>query len=91
MALAATNPDHAERIAESLTDEWDKAHALSEVAKALAATNPDHAERIAKSLTNEWDKALRAERGRQGTGSHQPRPRRPASCRRRTLRPVARY
>src|SRR5436190_13072863 len=48
----------AERIAHSLTDEDEKAAALSRVASALAATAPDHAaqllteaERIAGSIT----------------------------------------
>ena len=51
-ALAAIDPDHAERIANSITDEYDKAETLSDVAGALAATDPDHAERIANSITN---------------------------------------
>jgi hypothetical protein len=55
----------AERIAQSITDEGDKAWTLAAVAEALAATDPDRAarlaadaERIAQSLTDEDDKAL---------------------------------
>ena len=55
----------AERSAQSITDEDDKASALVEVAKAMAATDPDHAarlladtERIAQSITDENLKAL---------------------------------
>lgn len=36
-ALAATNPDRAERIARSITHKSSKAWALRDVAKALAA------------------------------------------------------
>ena len=42
-ALAATDPDRAERIAQSITDESRKASALADVARALAATDPDRA------------------------------------------------
>jgi hypothetical protein len=64
-ALAATDPDGAERIAQSITDEesdegW-KAWTLSEVAAALAATDPARAarlladaERIAQSITHDY-------------------------------------
>jgi hypothetical protein len=37
--LAAADPDRAERIANSITDEFEKALALSGIAKALAATS----------------------------------------------------
>ena len=37
--LAATDPDRAKRIANSLTDEYWKALALIDIAKALAATS----------------------------------------------------
>jgi hypothetical protein len=37
--LAAADPDRAERIAHSITDEFEKALALSGIAKALAATS----------------------------------------------------
>jgi hypothetical protein len=54
----------AERIANSITDKYEKAQALSGVAEAVAATDPrraarlaDDAERIANSITNEWAKA----------------------------------
>ena len=54
----------AERIANSITDEYRKVWALSSVAKALAATDPDQAtslltdaERIANSITNKSSKA----------------------------------
>jgi hypothetical protein len=64
-ALAATDPDRAERIANSVTDESSKAEALSSIAQALAATDPRRAtqlftdaERIANSITFEDLKAL---------------------------------
>ena len=50
-ALAATDPDRArliadaERIAQSITDDYRKAVALANIAGALAATDPDRAER----------------------------------------------
>jgi hypothetical protein len=44
-AVAATDPDRAERIARSITDQIWKAKALSTVAAAVAATDPDHAAR----------------------------------------------
>ena len=60
VALAATDPDGAEHVAQSITDEESKASALTRVAEALAATDPGHAarlliaaERTAESLTNE--------------------------------------
>jgi hypothetical protein len=37
----------AERIAQSITDEYEKAAVLASIAKALAATDPDRAERLA--------------------------------------------
>ena len=40
-ALAATDPDRAERIAQSITDDSSKARALARIAGALAATDPD--------------------------------------------------
>lgn len=52
-ALAAINPDDAERVAQSITDESSKAFALVRLAIALAATDPDRAERIGLSITNE--------------------------------------
>ena len=55
--LAATDPERAERIAQSITDEPLKARALADIAKALAAADPDRAERIAQSITNEFLKA----------------------------------
>jgi TIR domain len=45
-ALAATDPDGAERIAQSITAEDDRASVLLKVAKALAATEPDRAARL---------------------------------------------
>jgi hypothetical protein len=56
-AVAATDPDRAERIANSLPDESAKARALSGVAAAVAATDPDRAQRIANSIANEYAKA----------------------------------
>ena len=51
--LAATDPDRAERIARSITDEAWQANALCSVTGALAAIDPDRAERIARSITDE--------------------------------------
>ena len=51
-ALAATDPDRAEPVANSITDELWKASALSGLAKVLAATDPNQAERIANSITD---------------------------------------
>jgi hypothetical protein len=56
-ALAATDPDRAERTAQSITDANQKAQALAGVAQALADTSPDRAENIVKSITNESLKA----------------------------------
>ena len=63
-ALAASDPEraarliaHAERIAESITDESSKAPALVDVAAALAASDPDLAERVARSITDESSRA----------------------------------
>jgi hypothetical protein len=57
-ALVTTNPNHAERTAQSITDERTKAWTLSDVATAAATTDPSLAERIAQSITNERIKAL---------------------------------
>ena len=46
----------AERIAQSLTDDYRKASALVSIAGAMAATDPDRAERIAQSLTDDYRK-----------------------------------
>jgi hypothetical protein len=62
---SATDPDRAERIASSITDESAKAEALHKVAHVLAAaTDPGRAERLftdaertASSITNEYVKA----------------------------------
>ena len=58
---AATDPGRAarlltdaERLANSLTGDNEKAPALSSVAEALAAIDPDRAERIANSLTRKY-------------------------------------
>jgi TIR domain len=45
-ALAASDPDRAERIARSMTLDTKKASALSGVAKALAASDPGRAARL---------------------------------------------
>ena len=42
-ALAATDPDRAERIARSITTGYEKTSALTGVAEALAAAEPDRA------------------------------------------------
>jgi len=57
-ALAATDPDRAERVANSvITDKPSHPWTLSAFAKALAATDPVRAERIANSITDESTKA----------------------------------
>jgi hypothetical protein len=54
-AVAATDPDRAERIVAKITSENEKALALSQIAKVLAATDGDSAERIAESIPHaEW-------------------------------------
>jgi phage gpG-like protein len=55
-AVAATDPDRAERIAHSITVEYLRSSALSGVAVVVAATDPDRAERIANSITSEYYK-----------------------------------
>ena len=57
-AAAATDPDRAERIAQSITDEHEKAVALASLARAAAATDPDRAERIAQSITEQNSKTV---------------------------------
>ena len=57
IARAARLLADAERIASSITDEFSKASALSDVATAVAATDPGRAERIASSITRESSKA----------------------------------
>jgi hypothetical protein len=66
-SLAATNParatrllDDAERVADSITDDYFRAYSLTEVAQALAAADParairlvDQAERLLESVTDE--------------------------------------
>ena len=48
--VAATDPDRAERIAESMTNQGWRLEALKGIAIALAARDADRAERIARSL-----------------------------------------
>jgi Caspase domain len=64
-AVAAADPDRAARlaadaeyVAQSITDEAERASALESVAKALAITDPDRAERLAQSITSPHAKAL---------------------------------
>ena len=57
-ARAARLLSDAERIAQSITPDPEKAGALADVASALAATDPDRAERIARSITIARDGAL---------------------------------
>jgi hypothetical protein len=57
-ARAARLLADAERIAQSITPDPEKAGALADVASALAATDPDRAERIARSITIARDGAL---------------------------------
>jgi hypothetical protein len=52
-AMAAWNPDRAERLAHSITKEDAKATALANVAEALAASDPPRAERLARSIASE--------------------------------------
>jgi hypothetical protein len=64
-ARAARLIADAERTAQSITDEYSKASALTSVARVLAAADPDRAarlvadaERTAQSITDEYSKAL---------------------------------
>jgi len=50
-AVAVTDPDRAERIAQEITDGHTKERALAGIANELAATDPDRAERIAWALS----------------------------------------
>ena len=50
-AVAATDPDRAERLAQPITHEGSMAWVLIRIAKAVAATDPDRAERPPAS----WD------------------------------------
>ena len=50
VTVAATDPDRAERIAQSIAGAEAKAMALASVAEMVAATDPDRAERIAQSI-----------------------------------------
>ena len=52
-ALAATDPAHAERIAQLVIENDARGEAFAAVAEALAATDPARAERIARSITAE--------------------------------------
>jgi hypothetical protein len=56
-ALAASDPDRAEDVARSITNEIYQAWALAEVAKVLAASDPDRAARLARSITDEKTQA----------------------------------
>ncbi len=56
-ALAATDPDRAERIRKPIPSGDSKTSALNEVARALAATDPDRAERIPRSIPGKRWKA----------------------------------
>jgi hypothetical protein len=47
----------AERIAQTITEETQKAQALASIAGAVAATDPDRAERITQTITSESWKA----------------------------------
>ena len=47
----------AERVAQSIPDDYWKARALADVAGALAATDPDRAERVAQSIPDDDLKA----------------------------------
>ena len=48
--VAVTDPDRAERIAQSIIKDQRKASALRSVARTVAATDPARAERIAQSI-----------------------------------------
>jgi len=45
-AVAATDPDRAEQIAQSISDDCSKAWALADIAAALTATDANHAARL---------------------------------------------
>ena len=55
-ALAVIDPDRAEDITRSITNDFSRAHALTDIAKTLADTDPDRAERIARSITEDFSK-----------------------------------
>jgi hypothetical protein len=58
IVLAATDPDRAERLAQSLSSVNEpQPSALAEVAEVLAAADPDRAERLARSITGEYARA----------------------------------
>ena len=52
-ALAVIDPDRAEDITRSITNDFSRAHALTDIAKTLADTDPDRAERIARSIPDQ--------------------------------------
>jgi hypothetical protein len=56
-ALATSDLDRAERIAQSITDALQKEIALSNIAVTLAATDPDRAERTAQSIKDDKDES----------------------------------
>jgi hypothetical protein len=58
IVLAATDPDRAERLAQSFSSVNEpQPSALAEVAEVLAAADPDRAERLARSITGEYARA----------------------------------
>ena len=59
VALAATDPDGAERLARSIISESRKFRTLIEIAEVVAATDPDRAEHIVQSIPKQsMDRAL---------------------------------
>jgi hypothetical protein len=58
VALADSDPDQAERLAESITNKHDRELALWHIAEVLAGSDPDRAERLAQSITKKSVRAI---------------------------------
>ena len=52
-AFAGTDPEHACHLANSITNDYDRARAVEKVARAVARTDSQHAWRLATSVSNE--------------------------------------
>lgn len=51
-AVAATDPDRAERIMRPMVEGHGRSFTLADIAKAMAATDPERAERIIRSMSD---------------------------------------
>jgi hypothetical protein len=56
-AAAASDPDRAEALARSITDQTSQADALAAVARVVAAADPDRGEALARSITEPYKQA----------------------------------